>query len=64
MHKVLRLLKSPEAGAQQRADLAAIVERFKGRSARVLAADAIEEIAGLRPGAVRRTRLTPEPVAP
>jgi len=43
---VLKLLRDPQAAQQQRADLAAVVAQFHGKSARKLAADAIEEILG------------------
>lgn len=45
------MLDSPEARAVQQRELAAIVEQFRGRHAAAAAADAIEEIAGLRPTA-------------
>lgn len=43
----LALLSSPEHAEHQRSDLAAMNDQFRGRCARVLAADAIEEMAGL-----------------
>lgn len=61
---VLRLLKSPEHAAQQSAELAGIVGRFAGHSARVLGADAIEEIAGLPRRSSRESRLTREAALP
>lgn len=44
---VLKLLRDPHAARQQREDLAAVVAQFHGKSARKLAADAIEEVLGL-----------------
>lgn len=43
-----RLLDHPDSADEQRRDLSAIIESFRGRSARVLAANAIEEFAGIR----------------
>ncbi len=43
-----RLLDSPDAAQRQREELGRICEHFRGRSAAGNAADAIEEIAGLR----------------
>lgn len=44
----LRLIDDAEFAAEQRRDLASVVAGFSGRNASALAADAIEEIAGLR----------------
>lgn len=49
------LIGSPEALRRQREDLAAMVERFAGLNAASAAADAIEEVAGLRPATSART---------
>ncbi len=45
---VLKLLRDPSIAQKQREDLASVVAQFKGKSARTLAADAIEELLGLR----------------
>lgn len=44
---VLNILRDPGAAERQRADLSAVVAQFAGKSARKLAADAIEEVLGL-----------------
>jgi lipid-A-disaccharide synthase len=54
----VRLIEDPEFAAEQRRDLASVVAGFSGRNAASLAADAIEEIAGLRAPSSRFTGLT------
>lgn len=48
------LISDPEAQAAQRRDLLSIVSKFEGKMASAEAADAIEEVAGLRPVALGR----------
>ncbi|MEL7474345.1 MAG: hypothetical protein AAGK04_13585, partial [Planctomycetota bacterium] len=49
------LVSDPSAAEEQRAQLAEIVGAFEGRSADALAADAIEEIAGIAASAPKAT---------
>ncbi len=44
------IIDSPEKAAEQRAELERVVGLFRDRNAAAAAADAIEEVAGLRPG--------------
>lgn len=49
---LLRIARQPGFAEDQRAALVAACRRFEGKSASVLAADAIEQVAGLAPAAV------------
>jgi lipid-A-disaccharide synthase len=57
------LIESPEHVARQREELARIAALFRGRNAASNAADAIEEVAGLRAGRGRGSPDSPLPVA-
>ncbi len=59
------LIDSPEAAARQREELIRIAAQFRGRNAAAAAADAIEEVAGIRPepdAAPEPTSHAPPPV--
>lgn len=59
IHAATQLIDDPAARCRQQADLAHILSCFEGRRASALAADAIEEIAGLRQAAQMPAGLTP-----